>query len=202
MNDTQRQDALLDFWFGPLPDPEHYPSDRAPSWWKKDEAFDAEIRTRFGAWIEEALAGGMGDWADTPRGQIAYVVLLDQLTRNAFRGSGRMFAGDAMTQALVRTGVERGDDRAMPRIHRAFFYMPLMHSEELADQERCVELFDALASEAPEATQAAYRNNHDFAIRHRDIVARFGRFPHRNALLGRESTPEELAFLEQPGSSF
>jgi uncharacterized protein (DUF924 family) len=173
-------DDVLTFWF----------SDPA-RWWKKDPAFDAEVRDRFLTLNEAIERGEHEDWLGTPRGILAYVVVLDQFSRNLFRGSARSFACDARALAAARVAIDRGFDRVLSFEERSFLYMPFMHSERIADQDRCVQLF---TSEAKESLS--------FAERHRDIIRRFGRFPHRNALLGRSSTPEELEFLKQPGSSF
>jgi uncharacterized protein (DUF924 family) len=171
---------VLTFWFA---DPDR--------WWKKDPAFDAEIRDRFLALHEAIERDERADWLETPRGTLAYVVVLDQFSRNMFRDSARMYESDARALAAARAALDRGMDRSLSREERMFLCMPFMHSELLADQDRCVEL---LASTRPEWVR--------YAEMHRDIVRRFNRFPHRNALLGRPSTPEELEFLKQPGSSF
>jgi uncharacterized protein (DUF924 family) len=174
-------DDVLQFWFA---DPAR--------WWRKDPAFDAEIRTRFQDLHRAVARGAHEDWRATPRGALAYVVVLDQFSRNMYRDTAGMFAGDAQAVAAARAAVDRGDDRALADTERMFLYMPLMHSEQLADQERCVDLFRALGR----SSELKY------AEQHRDIVRRFGRFPHRNQLLGRASTPDEVEFLKQPGSSF
>lgn len=172
---------VLDFWFS---DPSR--------WWKKDPAFDEEIRQKFGQLHAEIDAGEHEDWLKTPEGALAYVIVLDQFSRNMFRGTGRMFASDERALSAAQRAIAAGHDQALPRERRTFLYMPFMHSEDLAIQERSMALFASLGAE----------ENLSFARQHRDIVARFGRFPHRNALLGRESTAEELEFLRQPGSSF
>ena len=185
---------VLDFWFLPAGDPAHGQS--RPEWWRKDPAFDAEIGSRFGPVIETALAGGLREWDREVRGALARIVVLDQFTRNAFRDTPRAFAGDALAQAATCTVIESGQDRLLKPVERWFAYMPLQHAENLELQERAVGLFSALAKDP------GYESALDFAVRHRDIVARFGRFPHRNRILGRESTPDEIEFLTQPGSGF
>ena len=185
---------VLDFWFLPPGDPQH--GESRQEWWRKDPAFDAEIATRFGVMLEAALAGGLGEWDRDPRGALARIIVLDQFTRNAFRDTPRAYAGDAMAQAATLAMIEREQDRSLQPVERWFAYMPLQHAEDLALQDRSVDLFGALAQ------LPGYDGALDFAMRHRDIVARFGRFPHRNRILGRVSTPDEIAFLEQPGSSF
>jgi uncharacterized protein (DUF924 family) len=165
--------------------------DAGPSrWFDKDDAFDAGFRQRFLATHEAAAAGRLADWAGSAEGALALLVLLDQFPRNAFRGSARMFATDAQARAVAGAAIEAGFDRAAEPLLRPFFYMPFMHSELLADQQRCVALCDAVDA-----------NTQRFAWLHRDIVERFGRFPHRNTLLGRASTPEEERFLAEGGFS-
>jgi uncharacterized protein (DUF924 family) len=170
---------LLDFWFG---------QDRK-AWFEKNPAFDEEIRTRFLALYEQAAAGGLADWQHAAKSCLALVILLDQFPRNMFRGTARAFAADALALAAARIMVERGWDKDMTGDERSFAYLPFEHSESLADQETSLRLF---------AGQA----NFEWARRHWEIIRRFGRFPHRNAILGRESTPEEAEFLKQPGSGF
>ncbi|HLU66013.1 MAG TPA: DUF924 family protein [Kofleriaceae bacterium] len=195
MSDFER---VLDFWLGELDRDGRADRAHAERWWRADPAFDEEVRERFLADHEAVMAGRREGWLEDPRGRVAYVIVLDQLSRNMFRGTPGMFAGDARALAAAREAVDAGLDRDLPHDMRYFLYMPFMHSESLADQDRCVELFRALTGEAEPSPGSAL----DFAIRHRDIVARFGRFPHRNAILGRASTREEQEFLEQPGSSF
>jgi len=186
---------VLRFWFGELVDG-LASSARRKRWFSVDPAFDRELRDRFGAVTETALAGGLRDWAAEPGGCLALVLVLDQFPRNMFRGSSRAFAGDARARALVHAGLENGLDRQLSFDPRCFFYLPLEHSEDLADQELCVDLFSALVREAADDRRALADDALRWARMHRDLVARFGRFPHRNALLGRESTAAELAYLE------
>lgn len=194
--------AVLDFWFGTLDEHGLADAEHAARWWAKDEAFDAQLRARFGA-VHEAVGGGEREtWLATPRGRLAYVIVLDQFSRNLFRDSARAFAWDPQARRAAVSGIDRGEDRALGCDERSFLYMPLEHSEQLGDQERCVALFAALLDEAPPEARERVANALDYARQHRDIVRRFGRFPHRNALLGRTSTPEEVEFLKQPGSSF
>jgi uncharacterized protein (DUF924 family) len=195
-------EEVLTFWFGP-PDARGR-SDAAHSarWWRKDPAFDAEISARFGAQHAAVLANERESWLASPRGRLAYVIVLDQFSRNMFRGSARAFAGDARALAAARAGVEGGDDRTLGPDERPFLYMPLMHSEDPAAQDRCVALFAGWREQAPEEDRARLAGMLKYAEQHRDIVHRFGRFPHRNAVLGRASTPEEIEFGKQPESSF
>ena len=184
---------VLQFWFGDGP-----PYADRPEWFRKSDAFDREIERRFAPLIESALQDGLSAWAAEPATALARVILLDQFPRNVFRNTPKAFAGDPLALAAARVMVERGQDAALAPVQRVFVYLPFEHAEDLAAQNTSVQLFGALAREAPEAGTGWL----DYAQRHHTIVARFGRFPHRNAILGRPSTPEETAFLSQPGSSF
>ncbi len=193
---------VLDFWFGELDAQGRATEERSARWFKKDPAFDEELRRRFGALYEAISGEARQDWLEEPWSRLAYVIVLDQFSRNMFRDTSEMFARDPQALAAARGGVKAGQDRQLPRDPRTFIYMPLMHAEDVAAQDRCVELFAAMANEYEGEAQKALRRTLKYAVMHRDIVARFGRFPHRNAVLDRESTAEELAFLEQPNSSF
>lgn len=194
---------ILSFWFGPdrigawAATPE-----TMRQWFVKDLDFDAAIVARFGTTIEAALDGDtrLSDWDASPDGALALLILLDQFTRNTFRGTGRMFVGDPKALALATRLVDNGVEKSLRPIERVFVYLPFEHSESLRDQERAIALFEALAAGEPDGTFATM--SVDYARKHEVIIRRFGRFPHRNALLGRESTEEELAFLATPGSSF
>jgi len=187
------QDAILEFWFG-RPGTADYGSTRQ-AWFRKDAAFDEAIRGRFGTAIETALSGGFTDWT-APRGTLARILLLDQFTRNSFRDTPRAFAGDALALALAEEATARGDDGNLIPVERWFMYMPYVHAESLSAQERGVSLFRRLRDETGLVEPLPW------AERHAEIVRLFGRFPHRNATLGRESTPEEVVFLAVPGSRF
>jgi len=175
-------DAVLDFWFGAPGSAEHGSARKV--WFVKDEAFDAVVRERFGALIERALRGELEPWGAAARSALAQILLLDQFTRNAFRATVRAFAGERQ-------------DEALPAFMRGFVYLPFEHAEGLAMQDESARLFGRLAAEAPDQQSML-----DYAHRHRAVIERFGRFPHRNAALGRQSTAEEAAFLLQPGSGF
>ena len=194
MIDAQAQ-AVLDFWFGPEDDPQHLSPRQM--WFVKDEAFDASIHQRFGAVIEQAIAGELSHWATEPAGAVAQIVVLDQFTRNVFRGSARAFAGDAQALAAARALIAGGQDRTLSGVQRQFVYLPFEHAEDLPMQHEGVRLFAQLERDEPALVGLL-----QWAQRHHDIIERFGRFPHRNAALGRASTPDELTFLQQPGSSF
>lgn len=187
---------VLDFWFGAPGSADDGKPRRA--WFVKDAAYDADIRSRFGPAIDAALDGGLQSWdAEGPGGTLARILLLDQFTRNACRDTAAAFAGDAQALAAARTLVDTGADQALAPLRRAFVYLPFEHAEDVADQARAVALFAALAGAHPGLDDML-----DYARRHQAVIARFGRFPHRNAMLGRASTPEEIAFLREPGSRF
>jgi len=185
---------ILDFWFGARGSPEYGRPRKC--WFAKDAAFDDAIRARFHADWEEAAQGGRDIWRDEARPALALVVLLDQFPRNMFRGDARAFASDARALAVAAGMVARGFDNGLRPVERWFAYLPFEHAEDLVTQRRSLALFAGLAGDADSAGTI------DYARRHHDIIARFGRFPHRNAILGRVSTTEELAFLRQPGSGF
>jgi uncharacterized protein (DUF924 family) len=187
--------AVLDFWFLPPNHPGH--GSYRPEWFRKDAAFDAAIREGFGAAVEAALGGSPAEEADDAL--LARILLLDQFTRNIYRDMPRAFAGDVQAKALAETLVSTGRDKNLSPWQRWFAYLPFEHGESLLDQERSVALFTALAREMQ---HEAFDSACDYALRHRAVIARFGRFPHRNIILGRESTREEIEFLKQPGSSF
>jgi uncharacterized protein (DUF924 family) len=182
-------DEVLAFWFGAEGE------DRTALWFSRDDAFDREIRDRFGALHDRAARDELFAWAETPRGRLALLLVLDQFSRNLYRDDPRAFAQDESALGYLFDGLERGDDRALSLTERWFFYMPLMHAEDLAIQERGIELYTQLRDDAPDDLEKTFEGVLDFARRHRDVVARFGRFPHRNAVLGRETTAEEAEFL-------
>ncbi len=186
--------SLLDFWFGP-PGSSGRGRQR-DAWWRKDATFDDEVRARFGVAHRAAAAGELSRLAASAPGALALVILLDQVPRNIYRGEARCYRSDAMARAVAQQAIERGFDRALSAVERLFLYLPFEHSERLADQDRAVALFAAL-EQFPETAGIGKTVAH-----HREIIARFGRFPHRNATLGRATTPEEAAFLEEPDSAF
>ncbi len=180
MNTLPRAPDIVRFWHEAGPQ----------RWFAKDDAFDAEFTSRFEAVHHAAATGALDGWAADAEGALALLILLDQFPRNAWRGSGHMFATDGKARAIASGAIDAGFDRQVAPSLRPFFYLPFMHSESLADQERSV----ALNAELDADTQR-------FAVLHRDIVARFGRFPHRNPMLGRSTTPEERQFLDEGGFS-
>ena len=186
---------ILDFWFGDGWRLGWPSDDRNALWFGGGAEQDSGIRERFGPTVEVALDGGLDDWEQAPDSRLALVLLLDQLARNVHRGQARAFAGDGRAQRLVMHTLALGEDAELPTVGRVFLYMPLMHAESLALQEDCVLLFEALSRNSPPERQAALAGNLRAAEQHCDIVRRFGRFPHRNSVLGRANTPEEDAFL-------
>jgi uncharacterized protein (DUF924 family) len=186
---------VLVFWFGEAGAPDH----GAPrkQWFVKDAVFDRQIAERFATLIEGALAGELDGWGSRPDSGLAQIIVLDQFTRNVFRDSPRAFAGDARALAAARAMVAARHDELLPPVRRGFVYMPFEHAEDRLAQAEGVQRFRDLAASAPQMHDSL-----DWALRHQIVIDRFGRFPHRNAVLGRASTSAELAFLEQPGSRF
>jgi uncharacterized protein (DUF924 family) len=179
MPSIESPSAIVSFWRDAGPD----------RWFEKNDAFDADVRTRFLATHEAAAAGQFKDWENSPEGALALLILLDQFPRNMFRGGARTFATDPLAREIAARAIDRKFDQAADPNLRGFFYLPFMHSEELADQERCVALYRAAADEY----------GLKFALEHENIIRRFGRFPHRNPVLGRTMTAEEQAFLDGGG---
>jgi len=193
--DGEREEirALLDFWFAAGTPEADCPRD---VWWESTPEFDAALRLRFGALHERAARGELQHWLTEPEPALALVILLDQLSRNLHRGTPRAYAADPLAREAAEGALAAGFDKRLAPVRRRFLYMPLMHSEDAADQRRCVALMAAVRepSDAEETIASARW--------HAEIVTRFGRFPHRNATLGRATTEEEAVFLEQPNSSF
>lgn len=176
-------EEVLEFWFETLS-----PKD----WWTKNDELDTTISNKFGELLEQAARGELSSWRDGPMGRLAEIIVLDQFSRNIHRGKPESFAQDALALKLAQECVACGDDKKLAPEKRAFVYMPYIHSESLEVHDEAVKLFEDLGNQ----------DNLKFEHAHRDIIQRFGRYPHRNKVLGRESTPEELEFLTQPGSSF
>jgi uncharacterized protein (DUF924 family) len=185
--------AVLAFWFHPA----HH-----DEWYAGRPAFDALIGEHFAHVVALAEAGTLMDWAATPQGWLALLIVLDQFTRNLYRRDPRAWAQDLRAQQLALSGIEEGFDRHLPAIQRVFAYMPLEHAEDMGLQQRCVALFDTLCNDVAPDERSRYDGFLDYARGHEAVIARFGRFPHRNAVLGRTSTPEELAYLAEPGTGF
>jgi len=172
---------VLDFWWAA----------GEAKWYGGGEEFDTEIREKFGALHQEAASGNLNHWQESPSGALALLILLDQFSRNLFRNDAHAFASDPLALAIAKSSLEKGFDRAFPSPHRGFFYLPFEHCEDIGAQERAVDLFRVMGNMA----------NYHYALIHMDVIRRFGRFPHRNAVLGRVSTPEEQKFLDSGGFS-
>jgi uncharacterized protein (DUF924 family) len=196
-------EQVLDFWFGACGADGALDPAKQKMWFGDGRKYDAEITEKFGALHERASRGELEkDWAATPQGRIALIVVLDQFSRHIHRGTPLAFARDPAAQKLSLDGLNRNVDRELIPAQRAFFYMPFEHAEDMELQRLGVRCFDGLARMVAEAGRKEYESFLDYAGRHRDIIRRFGRFPHRNTVLGRQSTAEEIKFLKQPGSSF
>jgi len=202
MPEPKTPDAVHAYWFGTIENDARTAEERAQQWWQKSDGTDRDIRDRFETWVQAAGRGELDAWADGPTDRLALIVLLDQFPRNIYRGLPAAFRYDEQALSLSLEGQRLGQDRALRPVERVFFYLPMEHAESRAMQARSVALFEALLAGVPEAQQAPFETFLDYAVRHRDVIERFGRFPHRNATLGRTSTAEEAAFLEQPGSGF
>ena len=195
MNLDPRAREVLDFWFG-APGSEAFGRERK-MWFRKSAAFDATLRERFGALLDAASAGELDAWCETPEGALALVIVLDQFSRNCHRGTPHAFSSDDKALGVARAMVASGADLRLPTLqHRSFAYLPFEHAENAEAQRESLRLFGELAKD-PEG-----KGYYDYAARHAQIIERFGRFPHRNAQLGRVSTDEETAFLRERGSSF
>ncbi|MDH3653878.1 MAG: DUF924 domain-containing protein [Myxococcales bacterium] len=199
---TDPIEDILDFWFGELnahgcSTPEH-----RKRWWTKSDAFDEAVQHHFMDDYEAIVAGEREAWRSSARGALAYIIVLDQFSRNMFRGTPKMFAADELAREVCREGLDAGFDAELSFDERVFFYLPLEHSESMDDHKLCMELFEKLLASAPEPLQGDAKYYLDFAVRHRAIIERFGRYPHRNEILGRASSDEEAKFLDEPGSSF
>ncbi|WP_114239004.1 DUF924 family protein [Dyella sp. C9] len=184
---------VLEFWFDPVAE---------ACWFERNEAFDARIRQRFGDTWVAAVRGELDDWAATPEGWLALLIVLDQFSRNLHRDDARAWAADGQAQALARAGIARGDDQRLLPLQRLFAYLPLEHAEDAALQRLCVQLFHQLAEQQTGVDRHRFEGFLDYARRHHDVIDTFGRFPHRNAVLGRASTPAEQDYLASPGAGF
>jgi uncharacterized protein (DUF924 family) len=192
---TTAQD-VLDFWFLPIGVKGH--NTQRAEWFRKDDAFDAQIRAQFGDLVAQALQGGLRHWDDEgTQGTLARIVVLDQFTRNIHRGTPLAFAGDTLALEAALALDDSGANQTLPPVQRVFAYLPFEHAESLSMQLRALDLFDMLRASA-----TGFDGTYDYARRHYEVIRRFGRFPHRNAILGRASTAEEADFLKQPGSGF
>lgn len=195
-------ETIREFWFGNSADDMATIKAHSPLWWSKKDAVDQEIRQRFDPMIHQAASRELENWVNEPETLIALILLTDQFPRNAYRNTPRAFAFDPLARAWSKAGLEKGFHLRLRPIERVFMYLPLEHSESLEDQERSVALYRELAGTVSQAMRADFDGFLSYAVRHYEIIQRFGRFPHRNRILGRESTQEEASFLTEKGSSF
>lgn len=201
MND-QRADVILKFWFGDLKSFADYPEEKAKQWFLKDDVFDQFIRDQFEEDMIYAADGDYDDWANTSRGALALILLLDQFPRNAYRGTPQAFATDHKARELAQDLIQSPHHHIYKLIERVFVYLPLEHAEDLVCQNQCVSLFEKLVQDSPYQFDMRAREFLDYAQKHRNVIDRFGRFPHRNVILNRPSTVEEFEFLQGPDSQF
>jgi uncharacterized protein (DUF924 family) len=198
----ENPETIREFWFGRSSDDKVTAAQQSALWWKKHPETDQQIRQRFEPCMMRAAQHALDDWLATPSGRLALILLTDQFPRNSYRNSPQSFAFDPLALAWAREGITKDVHLALRPIERLFFYLPLEHSESLEDQNLSVLLCEELVKNASPEQKPVFAGFLDFALRHRKIIERFGRFPHRNQILGRASTPEEAGFLKEKGSSF
>ncbi len=200
-DDNKLQEEILTFWFGERTGPfDMGPNQRM--WWVKDPELDKTITERYGSHLERAAAGDYDGWLASPRSALALVILLDQFSRNIHRGSAKTWENDDKAVACTQAALDAGHHEELEPVERQFLYMPLMHSEDIAQHDKSMSLIQQTFDAIPEDKRGPFESWVDFGKQHQNIVKRFGRYPHRNAILGRSSTDEEIAFLKEPGSSF
>lgn len=193
---------VLNFWFGEIRETEEYLQARTQLWFMGDPKTDEMIRQKFEPLLEQFIAGDHGDWCGQPPGRLASIIVLDQFSRNLYRGTPKAFAQDSAALKLALDGMAMKADRLLHPVQRLFFYLPLEHAENRAIQEQSIKQFAQLLQEAPAPIKESFEENLDYAMQHYEIIQKFGRFPHRNKTLSRPSTDEEIEFLKLPGSSF
>lgn len=201
-NPANQINEVLGFWFGELSTPLQYPQEQNKIWFGGGKKLDQEITDRFESLVNDAADNKLNHWNESSRGRLALIILLDQFPRNIYRGTPKAFAFDIIAQQQVLDGIDLGQDQELFPVERVFFYLPLEHSEDLSLQELSISKFNRLSSEVDPSLTAIFENFALYAQRHFDIIEKFGRFPHRNQIMGRDSTSEELEFLKQPNSSF
>lgn len=194
-----RAAEVLDYWFGVLPSPDYFPEDKMSLWLGGSPEIDRQIADTFSQDVLNARRGDYNSWRSTPRGRLALVILLDQIPRHIYRNTPQAFSSDPMARGLVIEGIQNREDTQLYPVERAFFYLPLEHSEDLAMQNMSVAEYQRLLGEAPFDLKPEMQDFLDYAVAHRQQIARFGRFPARNSILGRKSTPEEMLYLRQAG---
>lgn len=203
-SDIKKIDSILNFWFGNIVGNEIPSEAHRKKWWIKNYETDEQIRSQFGYFLEMAITGDFQSWSLTANGSLALIILLDQFSRNIYRDKSHAFSQDQKALVFCLEGIKRGFDCELHPVQRIFFYMPLMHSEDISIQEKSIKCFSNLVKQfkTPEPIANMVSGSYDYALKHYEIIKRFGRYPHRNGILGRASTPEEIEFLKQPGSSF
>lgn len=201
-NQPQSIDDILGFWFGSEQTATAIAREKSELWWSKNDRIDAEITHRFAATTAAATNGELQQWGESPRGLLALIICTDQFPRNMYRNTPQSFSCDPIALRFAKQGMQSGVVQSLQPIQRTFAYLPFEHSEQLPDQQQSVALYQTLAESVAENERELFANYCEFARQHFDIIQRFGRFPHRNQILGRASTDEELAFLEQPDSAF
>ena len=195
-------EPVLNYWFGDAEDDVVCAEEKASLWWGKATEVDAEIRQRFESVLQLLVNGGNRYWLQFPESRLAAIITLDQFSRNIYRNTPTAFAADQLALNWCLSGITAGLDKQLRPIERVFFYLPMEHAEDLGMQHRCLWQFQQLVEIVPEAHKETFSGFVDYAKQHMDIIGRFGRFPHRNTVLGRQSTPQELEYLAQPGSGF
>jgi uncharacterized protein (DUF924 family) len=195
-------DSVLDFWFGDDLDSPEKAVARLVLWFGRDPSFDERIRELFDGLPSRALLGDLDSWRQAARSSLALVLVLDQFPRNLYRGTAQAFAYDSLAREVAVAAIESRFDIEVAPLESMFLYLPLEHCEDMESQERCVSLFRSLLERAPVDQKPRFESSLSYAIRHRDVISRFGRFPHRNEILGRPSTAEEVSYLESGGDTF
>jgi uncharacterized protein (DUF924 family) len=199
---SENVQSILDFWFGKETTAKRVNHQKSALWWSKNEGIDREIKERFGRVTEDVLEGKKRDWLDSPGGMLASIICVDQFSRNMYRGQAKCFSYDHCSIQIAKLMLAKGFDNDLTPIQRSFAFLPFEHSEKLEDQEKSLELYASLVDEVSAESREIFDRCYQYALEHHEIIERFGRFPHRNIILERQSTPEELEFLDLPGSSF
>jgi uncharacterized protein (DUF924 family) len=203
--------TILEFWFGENSSPlksteprsaQEIAKQQSKLWWSKNETIDQEIQQRFEPTLKALLTGHYNTWFETPQGRLAAIIVLDQFSRNMYRDSAHAFTQDSLALHWTLQGIRQGDDKKLTSLQRVFFYLPLEHCEQLGMQNLAIEKFEQLLADSPTSFTDLARGFTDYAHQHQQVIVRFGRFPHRNHLLNRHSTEDELEYLAQPGSGF
>jgi uncharacterized protein (DUF924 family) len=198
--------TVLEFWFGENSSQpksaQEIAKQQSKLWWSKNETIDKEIQQRFEPILKALLTGHYNSWFETPQGRLAAIIVLDQFSRNMYRDSAHAFTQDSLGLYWALQGIRQGDDKKLTPLQRVFFYLPLEHCEQLNMQNLAIEKFEQLVADSPKSFTDLAKGFADYAHQHQQVIARFGRFPHRNLLLNRDSTDEELEYLAQPGSGF